>query len=110
MLLRVTVLTVVLLGLVAFSILLAKVTLTPSPASEQSMTSSDATTDTAPQSGKTPTPRPGRGLLKAVGVCAAVLALIFAAGKLSLLPGLDSLLARRPTTGPAPRSSSRSRT
>ncbi|MEU8565245.1 VanZ family protein [Streptomyces cyaneofuscatus] len=39
MLLRVTVLTVVLLGLVAFSILLAKVTLTPSPASEDIVTS-----------------------------------------------------------------------
>ncbi|MGW1202828.1 VanZ family protein [Streptomyces cyaneofuscatus] len=39
MLLRVTVLTVVLLGLVAFSILLAKVTLTPSPASEGIVTS-----------------------------------------------------------------------
>lgn len=39
MLLRVTVLTVVLLGLVAFSILLAKVTLTPSPASEDLVTS-----------------------------------------------------------------------
>jgi len=38
-LLRVTVLTVVLLGLVAFSILLAKVTLTPSPASEDIVTS-----------------------------------------------------------------------
>ncbi|MFD3414182.1 VanZ family protein [Streptomyces cyaneofuscatus] len=39
MLLRVTVLTLVLLGLVAFSILLAKVTLTPSPASEDIVTS-----------------------------------------------------------------------
>ncbi|MEU0357029.1 VanZ family protein [Streptomyces cyaneofuscatus] len=39
MLLRVTVLSVVLLGLVAFSILLAKVTLTPSPASEDIVTS-----------------------------------------------------------------------
>lgn len=39
MLLRVTVLTVVLLGLVAFSILLAKVTLTPSPASADIVTS-----------------------------------------------------------------------
>lgn len=39
MLLRVTVLTVVLLGLVAFSMLLAKVTLTPSPASEDIVTS-----------------------------------------------------------------------
>ncbi|KAB2589596.1 VanZ family protein [Streptomyces arboris] len=39
MLLRVTVLTVVLLGLVAFSVLLAKVTLTPSPASEDIVTS-----------------------------------------------------------------------
>ncbi|MYX11886.1 VanZ family protein [Streptomyces sp. SID8374] len=38
-LLRVTVLTVVLLGLVAFSVLLAKVTLTPSPASEDIVTS-----------------------------------------------------------------------
>lgn len=38
-LLRVTVLTVVLLGLVAFSILLAKVTLTPSPASADIVTS-----------------------------------------------------------------------
>jgi len=69
----------------------------------QSMTSSDATTDTAPQSGKKPTPRPGRGLLKAVGVCAAVLALIFAAGKLSLLPGLDSLFGEEThdRSGPA---------
>ncbi|MEW2194142.1 VanZ family protein [Streptomyces microflavus] len=39
MLLRVTVLTVVLLGLVAFSLFLAKVTLTPSPASEDIVTS-----------------------------------------------------------------------
>ncbi|MFD3740864.1 teicoplanin resistance protein VanZ [Streptomyces sp. CB00316] len=39
MLLRVTVLTVVLLGLVVFSVLLAKVTLTPSPASEDIVTS-----------------------------------------------------------------------
>ncbi|WP_432150273.1 VanZ family protein [Streptomyces sp. bgisy029] len=39
MLLRVTVLTVVLLGLVAFSVFLAKVTLTPSPASEDIVTS-----------------------------------------------------------------------
>lgn len=38
-LLRVTVLTVVLLGLVAFSVFLAKVTLTPSPASEDIVTS-----------------------------------------------------------------------
>lgn len=38
-LLRVTVLTVVLLGLVAFSVFLAKVTLTPSPASEGIVTS-----------------------------------------------------------------------
>ncbi|MEW2071421.1 VanZ family protein [Streptomyces sp. NPDC007346] len=38
-LLRVTVLTVVLLGLVLFSVLLAKVTLTPSPASEDIVTS-----------------------------------------------------------------------
>jgi len=38
-LLRVSVLTVVLLGLVAFSLLLAKVTLTPSPASEDIVTS-----------------------------------------------------------------------
>ncbi|MBH0246685.1 VanZ family protein [Streptomyces cavourensis] len=38
-LLRMTVLTVVLLGLVAFSVLLAKVTLTPSPASEDIVTS-----------------------------------------------------------------------
>ncbi|MFI7239172.1 DUF4230 domain-containing protein [Streptomyces cyaneofuscatus] len=67
------------------------------------MTSSDATTDTAPQSGKKPTPRPGRGLLKVVGVFAAVLALIFAAGKLSLLPGLDSLFGEEThdRSGPA---------
>ncbi|MFJ8846466.1 DUF4230 domain-containing protein [Streptomyces cyaneofuscatus] len=67
------------------------------------MTSSDATTDTAPQSGKKPPPRPGRGLLKAVGVSAAVLALIFAAGKLSLLPGLDSLFGEEThdRSGPA---------
>ncbi|MFE2294099.1 VanZ family protein [Streptomyces sp. NPDC059452] len=39
MLLRVSVLTVVLLGLVAFSVFLAKVTLTPSPASEDLVTS-----------------------------------------------------------------------
>ncbi|MGA5045350.1 DUF4230 domain-containing protein [Streptomyces arboris] len=67
------------------------------------MTSSDATTDTAPQSGKKPPPRPGRGLLKAVGVCAAVLALIFAASKLSLLPGLDSLFGEEThdRSGPA---------
>ncbi|MEW1613048.1 MULTISPECIES: VanZ family protein [unclassified Streptomyces] len=38
-LLRVTVLTLVLLGLVAFSVFLAKVTLTPSPASEDIVTS-----------------------------------------------------------------------
>ncbi|NEE44331.1 VanZ family protein, partial [Streptomyces sp. SID8455] len=38
MLLRVTVLTLVLLGLVAFSLFLAKVTLTPSPASEDIVT------------------------------------------------------------------------
>ncbi|MBK3590078.1 VanZ family protein, partial [Streptomyces sp. MBT57] len=38
-LLRVTVLTLVLLGLVAFSLFLAKVTLTPSPASEDIVTS-----------------------------------------------------------------------
>ncbi|MBT2428081.1 DUF4230 domain-containing protein [Streptomyces sp. ISL-112] len=67
------------------------------------MTSSDATTDTAPQSGKKPTSRPGRGLLKAVGASAAVLALILAAGKLSLLPGLDSLFGEEThdRSGPA---------
>ncbi|MFJ9638754.1 DUF4230 domain-containing protein [Streptomyces sp. NPDC101178] len=68
------------------------------------MTSSDATTDPAPQSGQKRTSRPAlRGVLKVVGVCAAVLALIFAAGKLSLLPGLDSLFGQetRDRSGPA---------
>ncbi len=95
-----------------------------------SMTSSDAPTDTAAQSGKKPTRRPWRGLLKVVGIGAAVLALLFAGGRLSLLPSLDGLFGERthdrsgpavlksiqdmsayeaasgsgPTTGPAPRS------
>lgn len=69
-----------------------------------SMTSSDATTDPAPQSGQKRTSRPAlRGVLKVVGVLAAVLALIFAAGKLSLLPGLDSLFGEEThdRSGPA---------
>ncbi|WP_433394985.1 DUF4230 domain-containing protein [Streptomyces sp. CA-146814] len=68
------------------------------------MTSSDATTDPAPQSGQKRTSRPAlRGVLKVVGVLAAVLALIFAAGKLSLLPGLDSLFGEEThdRSGPA---------
>ncbi|WP_432150274.1 DUF4230 domain-containing protein [Streptomyces sp. bgisy029] len=68
------------------------------------MTSSDATTDPAPQSGQKRTSRPAlRGVLKVFGVLAAVLALIFAAGKLSLLPGLDSLFGEEThdRSGPA---------
>ncbi|MEW2071420.1 DUF4230 domain-containing protein [Streptomyces sp. NPDC007346] len=67
------------------------------------MTSSDATTDSSPQSGRKTTPRPGRGLLKAAGIIAAVLALLFAGGRLSLLPGLDSLFGEEThdRSGPA---------
>lgn len=69
----------------------------------QSMTSSDAPTDTAAQSGKKPTRRPWRGLLKVVGIGAAVLALLFAGGRLSLLPSLDGLFGERThdRSGPA---------
>ncbi len=69
----------------------------------QSMTSSDATTDPAPQSGKKRTPRPGRGVLKIVGIGAAVLALLFAGGRLSLLPSLDGLFGEQThdRSGPA---------
>ncbi|MEU3264889.1 DUF4230 domain-containing protein [Streptomyces bacillaris] len=67
------------------------------------MTSSDAPTDTAAQSGKKPTRRPWRGLLKVVGIGAAVLALLFAGGRLSLLPSLDGLFGERThdRSGPA---------
>ncbi|ARF70883.1 hypothetical protein B7C62_00435 [Kitasatospora albolonga] len=67
------------------------------------MTSSDAPTDSAPQGGKQRTPRRGRGVLTVLGICAAVLALLFAGGRLSLLPGLDSLFGEetRDRSGPA---------
>ncbi|MEU0157306.1 DUF4230 domain-containing protein [Streptomyces sp. NPDC006261] len=68
------------------------------------MTSSDATTDPAAQSGKKRTARPVlRGVLKAVAIGAAVLALLFAGGRLSLLPGLDSLFGEEThdRSGPA---------
>lgn len=69
----------------------------------QSMTSSDATTDPAPQSGKKRTSRPGRGVLKIVGIGAAILALLFAGGRLSLLPSLDGLFGEEThdRSGPA---------
>ncbi|MFJ4963281.1 hypothetical protein EES43_00895 [Streptomyces sp. ADI96-02] len=67
------------------------------------MTSSDVTTETAPHSGGKRETRPGRGLLKAVGIGAAVLALLFAGSRLSLLPGLDDFFGEEThdRSGPA---------
>ncbi|MEV1047465.1 DUF4230 domain-containing protein [Streptomyces sp. NPDC049916] len=68
------------------------------------MTSSDVTTEPAAPSGeKKRAVRPPRGLLKALGICAVILALLFTGSRLSLLPGLDDLFGQetRDRSGPA---------
>ncbi|WP_228992817.1 DUF4230 domain-containing protein [Streptomyces sp. DH8] len=67
------------------------------------MTSSDGTPEPAPHGGEKHHARPSRGWLKALGAGAAVLALLFAGSRLSLLPGLDGLFGEEThdRSGPA---------
>ncbi|MFH9610870.1 DUF4230 domain-containing protein [Streptomyces sp. NPDC017448] len=67
------------------------------------MTSSDGTPEPAPHGGEKRHARPSRGWLKALGAGAAVLALLFAGSRLSLLPGLDGLFGEEThdRSGPA---------
>ncbi|WP_432007645.1 DUF4230 domain-containing protein [Streptomyces parvus] len=67
------------------------------------MTSSDVTTEPAPHGDRQRAARPSRGWLKVLGIGAAVLALLFAGGRLSLLPGLDDLFGEQThdRSGPA---------
>ncbi|WP_432024630.1 DUF4230 domain-containing protein [Streptomyces parvus] len=67
------------------------------------MTSSDVTTEPAPRGDRQRAARPSRGWLKVLGIGAAVLALLFAGGRLSLLPGLDDFFGEQThdRSGPA---------
>ncbi|NEE30871.1 DUF4230 domain-containing protein, partial [Streptomyces sp. SID7982] len=67
------------------------------------MTSSDVTTEPAPHGDRKRTARPSRGWLKILGAAAAVLALLFAGSRLSLLPGLDDFFGEEThdRSGPA---------
>ncbi|MET8710457.1 DUF4230 domain-containing protein [Streptomyces californicus] len=67
------------------------------------MTSNDVTTEPAPHDGGKRDARPSRGWLKVLGVGAAVLALLFAGSRLSLLPGLDDFFGEEThdRSGPA---------
>ncbi|MFE9459608.1 DUF4230 domain-containing protein [Streptomyces californicus] len=67
------------------------------------MTSNDVTTEPAPHDGGKRDVRSSRGWLKVLGVGAAVLALLFAGSRLSLLPGLDDFFGEetRDRSGPA---------
>ncbi|MFD9847417.1 DUF4230 domain-containing protein [Streptomyces parvus] len=67
------------------------------------MTSSDVTTEPAPHGDRQRPARPSRGWLKVLGIGAAVLALLFAGGRLSLLPGLDDFFGEQThdRSGPA---------
>ncbi|MEV5582560.1 DUF4230 domain-containing protein [Streptomyces parvus] len=67
------------------------------------MTSSDVTTEPAPHGDRQRAARPSRGWLKVLGIGAAVLALLFAGGRLSLLPGLDDFFGEQThdRSGPA---------
>ncbi|MFE0695548.1 DUF4230 domain-containing protein [Streptomyces sp. NPDC058869] len=67
------------------------------------MTSSDVTTEPAPHGDPKRTAPTSRGWLKVLGAAAAVLALLFAGSRLSLLPGLDDFLGEetRDRSGPA---------
>ncbi|MCQ1582215.1 MULTISPECIES: DUF4230 domain-containing protein [Streptomyces] len=67
------------------------------------MTSSDVTTEPAPHGDRKRTARSSRGWLKILGAAGAVLALLFAGGRLSLLPGLDDFFGEEThdRSGPA---------
>ncbi|MDW4917344.1 DUF4230 domain-containing protein [Streptomyces californicus] len=67
------------------------------------MTSNDVTTEPAPHDGGKRDARSCRGWLKVLGVGAAVLALLFAGSRLSLLPGLDDFFGEEThdRSGPA---------
>ncbi|MDX5576152.1 DUF4230 domain-containing protein [Streptomyces griseus] len=67
------------------------------------MTSSDVTTEPAPHSGGKRNTRPARGCLQVLGIGAAVLVLLFAGSRLSLLPGLGDLFGEEThdRSGPA---------
>ncbi|MFE9380772.1 DUF4230 domain-containing protein [Streptomyces sp. NPDC006855] len=67
------------------------------------MTSSDVTTEPAPHGDPKRTAPTSRGWLKVLGAAAAVLALLFAGSRLSLLPGLDDFFDEetRDRSGPA---------
>ncbi|MFE9239525.1 DUF4230 domain-containing protein [Streptomyces sp. NPDC007007] len=67
------------------------------------MTSSDVTTEPAPHGDPKRTAPTSRGWLKVLGAAAAVLALLFAGSRLSLLPGLDDFFGEetRDRSGPA---------
>ncbi|MDP9947356.1 MULTISPECIES: DUF4230 domain-containing protein [Streptomyces] len=67
------------------------------------MTSNDVTTEPAPHDGGKRDARSSRGWLKVLGVGAAVLALLFAGSRLSLLPGLDDFFGEEThdRSGPA---------
>ncbi|WP_282687893.1 MULTISPECIES: DUF4230 domain-containing protein [unclassified Streptomyces] len=67
------------------------------------MTSSDVTTEPAPHGDRKRTARSSRGWLKIIGAAGAVLALLFAGGRLSLLPGLDDFFGEEThdRSGPA---------
>ncbi|WP_097900260.1 DUF4230 domain-containing protein [Streptomyces sp. b94] len=67
------------------------------------MTSNDVTTEPAPHDGGKRDARSSRGWLEVLGVGAAVLALLFAGSRLSLLPGLDDFFGEEThdRSGPA---------
>lgn len=67
------------------------------------MRSSDVTTEPAPHGDEKRDARPSRAWPKILGVAAAVLVLLFAGSRLSLLPGLDDLFGEetRDRSGPA---------
>jgi hypothetical protein len=69
----------------------------------QDMTSSDVTTEPAPHGDTGRKARPSRGWLKVLGLGAAVLVLLFAGSRISLLPGLDDLFGEEThdRSGPA---------
>ncbi|MFJ4000745.1 DUF4230 domain-containing protein [Streptomyces parvus] len=67
------------------------------------MTSSDVTTEPAPHGDRKRTARSSRGWLKIIGAAGAVLALLFAGGRLSLLPEVDDFFGEEThdRSGPA---------
>ncbi|MFI1189863.1 DUF4230 domain-containing protein [Streptomyces californicus] len=67
------------------------------------MTSNDVTTEPAPHDGGKRDARSSRRWLKVLGIGAAVLALLFAGSRLSLLPGLDDFFGEEThdRSGPA---------